>query len=295
MKFIEDLKNLKNLTELETYIRNIFIKDEDERYIPAIIEVGDYTIEEGDDFYLKLVLVHHKVALKKTWLKENLAFSIIDPDSDNESIYNLFVENVITTRKVKGNSLYQLNPLMVSDSIDEYEYDNNFIINSYYNDEYSNIKGIPVLKSSENIKLLVVKDVLSLYLNKLGTNVYPKYKLIAEYEYRTHIKQEYFKAGNFNTECGIHDVLIDEQGMRVMGSVEVEIAESKYDLNKRNVKVVDLAMGAERMHNPKNFDDDRDAGLIIFKKDVIDILKKEYYFYDFLRYLINFRLEIVFL
>lgn len=55
--YLNDIKKLSKIEEIEDYIRNIFIQKRNDRYIPAIINEGKYTIEFGEDFYLKLVEV----------------------------------------------------------------------------------------------------------------------------------------------------------------------------------------------------------------------------------------------
>ena len=284
MKILDDVRKISSLNELEEYIRKLFNNSIDDSYMPAIIDEGNYTSDEGDDFYLKLVLAHQRVSIKKPWLKENLSFGILDPGSEEvncETIYDLFVENVITQRKVKGNNLYQINPLLVNDSVEEYEYDNNSLVNASYHDEYSSIKGIPILKTTNDIKLLVLKDVLFPYLNDTDGNYYPKYKLVAEYEYRTHTTELIDCCnGIIETGYGAHDVLVDKQGTRILGSIEIELNKKKHKKQARSIKVIDLKTGKSKPHNPKNFDDDINAGFVIFKKDILRILKDEYYFYD---------------
>lgn len=288
MKVLNEIKEISNLEELEGYIKGLFIQDKYDRYIPAIINEGIYTVESGESFYLKLVLAHHKVEYKTTWLKRNLEFGLKDPDfrfNENESIYNLFVENVITRRKVKGNYLYQINPNIVGDEIEEYQYDNNIIVNAFYNNEYSNIKGKPVLKIENEKNILMIKDVLLPYLYDVHGNVSPKYKLVAEYEYRTH-NNHFTKltTGILKTSKGIHDVNVNNKSVSIIGSIDVDLIDDGFNIESRDIKVIDLATNEGRRHNPNNFNDDTDAGLVVFDKDVINIIDNYYYVYDLMIY-----------
>ncbi len=280
MKILEQIKEVKTLEELEELIRSLF-KEEDEEYIPAVINEGRFTVEEGEDFYLKLVIAHDKVNLSKTWLKTNMTLGILDPDWDNkEDIYQKLVENIVTRRNVKGHSLYQLNPLLVGEEIEEMEYDNSIVVNAVYKGGYGSGKGQLILKNDEAKGLLVLKKVIEPFLNEAHTNYYPKYKLVAEYEYRTHNKNiENIETNVYHTKEGIHDIVVDDKGMRIIGSIIIGGLQSK-EIEARNIKVVDMGSAAIRSHNPRNYDDDTQAGFVIFKKEVVNILKDEYYIYD---------------
>ena len=169
MSVLEQIKRVNNITELEEWVKALF-EDEEGEYIPALINEGKYTVEEGEDFYLKLVIAHNKVNMSKTWLKMNMSSGLIDPDWDGrESIYQCFIENIITMRNVKGNSLYQLNPLLVSDEVEELEYDNSTLVNAVYKGGYGTGKGELILKSDGNKGLLVLKDRKSTRLNSSHT------------------------------------------------------------------------------------------------------------------------------
>jgi len=286
MKILDDIRKLSSLNEVEEYLKNLFVKNNCTRYIPAIVNEGLFTADSGVDFYLKLILAHHKVKLEKTWLKDNLIFGIYDPDFDGgNSYYDIFVENVITLRKVKGNNLYQINPNITSDSVEEHEYDNNVLVNAYFNSEYSKGKGIPVLTTNDNKNLLVIKDVLFPFLNEISSNNYPKYKLVAEYEYRTHDKQFIgLSSGICHTNAGVHDVYIGEDSIQIKGSIDINLTKENSNQKPRGVHIIDLLTSNVKEHNPRNFNDDLDAGFIIFSKEIINLLKDKYYFYDLMMF-----------
>lgn len=280
---LDRLKTFSNLKQIEGYIQEVYNSSED-RYIPAIINEGSFIESNGEDFYLKLILLHVKTKFKKTWLKENLRFGLSDPDfgSFNNEIdfYDYFIENVITWRKVKGNNLYQLNPNIVSESIEEDEYDNNVMVKAFYFDEYTRVKGKHVLKTEDNKNIFVLKDVLLPYINDLDNNIYPKYVLAVEYEYRTHNKCfGELVSGIHKTNNGTHDLYTDDSSIQLKGSFKIKLCEDNTDLS-RNVDVISLDSLKIREHTPNNLDDDINAGLVIFKKEIINILKADYYFYD---------------
>lgn len=55
MKYLDQIKRTSTISELSQEIASIFKSFEDDDYIPAIIEEGNYTADQGEDFYLKLV------------------------------------------------------------------------------------------------------------------------------------------------------------------------------------------------------------------------------------------------
>lgn len=280
---LDVLKTFSNLEQIEGYIQEVYDSSKD-RYIPAIINEGSFTTDNGEDFYLKLILVHNKTKFKKTWMKQNLIFGLQDPDygtlNKEVDFYDYFVENVITWRKVKGNNLYQLNPNIVSESIEEEEYDNNVLVNALYFDEYTKVNGKNVLNTDDNKNIFVLSDVLLPYINDPDNHIYPKYVLAVEYEYRTHNKCfNDLESGIYETQNGIHDFYTDSNNVQLMGSFKINLYDNNVDL-PRNIHVISLGSLKVREHNPNNLDDDLNAGLVIFNKEIIDILKSDYYFYD---------------
>lgn len=282
---LEKFNEIKNITDICEIVKNIY-KNSKDLYIPAIINQGEFTTEKGEDFYLKLVLAHHQLELSKTWLKSNMVFGIKDPDFEQlNSVYEILTENVITNRKVKGNSLYQLNPNIGNDEIVEYEYDNNIFVNAFYNDEYSNVKGKPVLIQKNDKDIYVNKNVFKSYLNDPDGNTYPKYRLIAEIEYRTHNNNmELLESKIYKFKDCIFDVHTTKDQMQILGSINIGILPEQVKYEGRNIKVISLDTGKVRQHNPRNYDDDMNAGFILFKKEVLDILKEHYYIYHLTMY-----------
>ena len=226
-------------------------------------------------FYLKLVLKHLDLEIDKTWMKGNMEFGLYDPSNEEDSP---LVQNVIVRRKYKSRNLYEVNPLIVNDGMHEYQYENFEYVNSYYNKEYGDFKGIPVLTSDKEVKLLILKDIFEYYINDPEDCHYPKYELVAEFEFRTH------KADFSNIEDGIYKdddyyIKIDKnnQSTYVLGSIKIPFIRIENEI--REIKVIDLLSGRVRKHNPNNYTGDTNEGLIYFKKDIIKKLREKYYFY----------------
>ncbi|MDA2381439.1 hypothetical protein PDN41_06485 [Bacillus cereus] len=281
-KYLNMLKKVSNPKGFFGVIQKIFEDFYVGEYYPAIIEEGKYTRESGTDFYLKLVLKHQSVPINKTWLKNNLIHGISDPyDVGEETVFNndAFIHNVITTRNYKMNSLYQLNPLLVTDAYSEYENKNNIYVNAYFNNEYSTIKGKPVLKELDSGNLGVFKNVFKDFINKPEDNCYPKYELVAEFEYRSHEVHIEEMFGEIKMDMGLIEVESNKNNLYVRGSVKIPYV---FLDNKQgsNIKVIDLFSKRERKHNPNNFNGDSEEGFVCFKKPVVSVLSDYFLFYD---------------
>ncbi|GCL74901.1 hypothetical protein PN4B1_48870 [Paenibacillus naphthalenovorans] len=282
MKYLDQLKRTNTIPKIIQEITSIFKGFEDDDYIPAIIEEGNFTADQGEDFYLKLVLKHQSIEIDGTWLKDNMEFHLEEPTNyDNTKNNSAFIHNVITYRKYKSRNLYQLNPLLVSDEINEYEYINSNYVNAFCNDEYSNVQGLPVLKSTNNLKLLILKKIFNNYINDPKSNIYPKFELVAEFEYRTH--DDHFKKTNsdiYKSSDAYIKIDRGESSVFVLGSIKIPLYKSNSKRKNRNIQVLDLKDLKPRMHNSSHYNGDTIEGFICFKPEVINILKEYYYFYD---------------
>ncbi|MBM7110587.1 hypothetical protein SAM19_03996 [Brevibacillus laterosporus] len=281
-KYLEHLKQIDTLPDLISEIKSIFESFEDDDYIPAIIEEGNFTVEYGEDLYLKLVLKHQTIEINETWLKDNMAFGLNEPTTIRDEVNEAaFIHNIITYRKYKSRNLYQLNPLLSSDQINEYEYTNSDYVNAFFNDEYSNLQGLPVLKSTNDIKLLVLKKVFNSYINDPESNIYPKFELVAEFEYRTHnnhfidLKSEPYKLTD-----AILKVDKADNKIYILGSIKISLSNEEGKGNSRNIQVIDLGELKPRKHNPGHYNGDTIEGFICFKPEVLNVLEEFYYFYD---------------
>lgn len=286
---LERLRLTKSLNELESFVQDLFSNNEIFGYIPAVINQGNFTMDKGEDFYLKLVMCHQKTSINETWIKENMTMGIISPNPNKEkTIYDYLIYNVITHRNVKGGTLYQLNPNIICHEIEEYEYDNNKFVNMFFNDEYSKVKGKPVLVS-KNDDLYIYKNVFKDYLNDPDGFTYPKYKLIAEIEYRTHNNKylDVNQRSEENKRIGdtFFNTFYSKGSMQIKASIDLGTLNTFSDrYSQRNVKVLEFDTLKYRSHNPQNFDGDTNAGFVVFKTDVIETLNEDYYIYDLTMY-----------
>ncbi|GAB3059190.1 hypothetical protein ACFOU0_04750 [Salinicoccus sesuvii] len=278
LHLLKETKNLESIVDIITLIFDEFSTDE---YIPAIIEEGLFTREKGEDFYLKLVVKHQSIPLKSTWLKNNFEFFLEEPKEESINSKNdQFIQNVVTHRNFKSNKLYQLNPLLVTDYITEYEYDNPTHVNTFFNEEYSNLKGKPVFQYIDN-NLMIIKSSLKYYINKTDNNIYPKYELVAEFEYRTHSKHLDYNFKNVQSNNAIVKADINANSMYILGSVTLPINALSIEREAaRNIKVVDLNSSTARSLDSTHYNGDTTEGFVCFQKEVLDKLKIHYYLYD---------------
>jgi hypothetical protein len=280
--YLSQLKKVNTVQELVEEILSVFNDYEGDDYIPAIIEEGTFTVEYGEDLYVKLVLKHQSIKLEKTWLKGNFVFGLEEPKySRSEINQNSFIQNIITYRRYKSRDLYQLNPLLVSNEINEFEYKNSNYVNAFYNDEYSNLQGLPVLKYSSNNNLLVLKKALKNFINEADSNVYPKYELVAEFEYRSHSNHLNIEdSSDYLSERAKINIDKNENTVYILGSIILPVDIKKKVNNIRGIKVIDLKNLKPRAHNNSHFNGDTIEGFVCFKPEVTEVLKNHYYFYD---------------
>lgn len=280
-KYLQQIKQTNSVSSLIKKIISIFKDFDEDDYIPAIIEEGNFTSAQGEDFYLKLVLKHQSIELRTTWLKRNMEFGLEEPTGFGDDVNNgAFIHNVITYRRYKSRSLYQLNPLFVSESINEYENTNSIYVNAFYNDEYSNIQGLPVLKSSNEIKLMVLKKVFKDFINDPNSNIYPKFELVAEFEYRTHNDHFTDTKSIYKTRNSYVKFDKNDNSIFVLGSIKIPFTRGSEKRKSRNIQVIDLTNLNIRKHNFNHYDGDTIEGFVCFRPDVINVLKEFYYFYD---------------
>ncbi|MCM3675034.1 hypothetical protein M3699_14345 [Peribacillus simplex] len=284
--YLGDLMNLRSSTDIVEYIRNIYVGVED-IYIPALISEGNYIRDLEADFYLKLIIKHKEIPIKKTWLLDNLQYSLPTEYSlnelDKEQLYELFTHNLIVYRNHKNSSVYQVNPLMTtSEAYQEHGVKNLRYVEAYFSEEYLQNKGDLVLEYTKKEKdeyLNILKNFLKEFIiykkdEKWGNS----YELIAEFEYRNK-NHNSIKDNYKNTNEGFIEYSHSEKhGLYLRGSIKVPF---EYSIsNKRAIKVIDLGSKHVREHNPENYNGDTEEGFIAFSSDVINILKQDYFFYD---------------
>lgn len=256
-------KTIKNI--LSYYY--LFASKED--YIPAVVNVGNL-FGDGCDLYAKLIFVSKEHEVCRTWMKQNL----IKDTSDG--VFNLIVQY-----NYKFNNIYGINPMLMDETdVVMIEQTNPKIMNLVYDDNESINKKNILIYEDENI--FIYYPMLKKYLDE--------YNLYLEFEYRQFKdgldlgERSYFKtdAGFFDITYNLNDGFIGQNRNLywLRGTIKVKIGDNIPSKNDDEYSVVSLSNGNIRKLNTSNYNDDVDAGLIVFSIDAIDIIKKYYFIYD---------------
>lgn len=160
-------------------------------------------------------------------------------------------------------------------SISEENYRNNGIANLYYCDSYHSENKINVLKN-ENDDIYILKEVLENYVFAQNPSRYGNgdYILSVEFEYRNtnnHIKD----VDNYQDDTSFIDNINKEKKgyLWLIGTIDIPfVIKSEQPLN---IVVNDLK-GNKRTLNENNYNDDTDAGLIVFSEDCFEYLRQRY-------------------
>ena len=152
---------------------------------------------------------------------------------------------------------------------------NNGIANLYYCDSYHSENKINVLKN-ENDDIYILKEVLENYVFAQNPSRYGNgdYILSVEFEYRNtnnHIKD----VDNYQDDTSFIDNINKEKKdyLWLIGTIDIPfVIKSEQPLN---IVVNDLK-GNKRILNENNYNDDTDAGLIVFSEDCFEYLRQRY-------------------
>ncbi len=249
-------------------------------YIPALIEEEDL-FKNKRELYLKLIAVEKDVAINKTWMKDNLS-----QDSSN-GIFNL-----VSAFKYNNNTIYGINPIMWSDyRVSLMEQKNLDVLNMEFIED-NKIKSKKILIKDNNDYMLYYESIRGFLESYNGDG---DYDLYAEIEYRVfnnniNPKQD----GVLRTDNAYIDLVYQyNDGISIANKEKLKLywlrATVKLDKtkllsidksDKLNIKVVDFGSDNIRELNTSNYNDDMNAGLVVFSKDSADVIKKYYYFYD---------------
>ncbi|EOP20073.1 hypothetical protein IIS_06009 [Bacillus cereus VD131] len=283
--YLDKLQKLTSTKDIINFIKSIYESTE-ELYIPALLSEGDFIGEMEADFYVKLVLKHTELTINKTWLMDNFSFNlptfsnIKEPSEENTR--KMFIHNLIVYKNYRNASIYQVNPLLTATELyQENGVKNLKYVEAYFDEEYQNNKGKLVLnynKKENNEYLNILKGFLAEHVVHEEQEWEHPYELVAEFEYRNK-NHSPLEENYTNTNSGFIDYFYREKyGVCFRGSIKIPLKYSQS--NARSVKVIDLHTKQVRKHNPNHFDGDTEEGFVVFSKEVMEILKQDYFFYD---------------
>lgn len=295
------LKGIRNKEELVNLIVSYYIEQIEGNYIPAIIEIGNYISDDEEiDFYSKIVVVDEKVDVDTTWLVNNLTgVSLYTLKEEKEKAFN-----VITQRNYNHKDLYELNPILVNNNIIwEKSITNDVHVNQYienYNgfEELALFKYYKQEKTNETISskyLLINKEALADEIPFETTpHVIKESKIALEFELR--FKDKLLNIEDYEgaipslkaTLGGYLDIVNMDSDKRnsfrkytstsCRGTIVLDFENIEIQNNEKeiDIKVVNLDDMKIRDLNQSNYNDDTNAGLIVFDKKIIPILREEY-------------------
>ena len=280
---LEKLRKCANVEEIVECIKNFYCSYDTDNYIPGIYKEGSFlSIKKEDnngEFYAKLILRPQEIEINQTWLKGNLQYGFIDGSDEREKndISN-YIYNIVVQKNFYRNSIYTLNPYLYNDNnsyIYEKIQDSKNVSNLvYYNPSFSTNEW-PVLISKGEKEILFLKESISDYV-KSEKNHYPQYILSVEFEYRDKINnikdfEKYNKKGCLVTKEGRDDFIW------LLGTIDIDFVVPQ---NKDLDIITNQLNGNIRKINESNWNDDMDAGLIVFNENSLKFLKERYIFIE---------------
>lgn len=284
---IEKLIKCKNEEDFCKELINHYDSLMDKVYMPALIKEGNIFKDGSDgELYGKLILVPKNKKIEKTWMISNFEKTMPVKPSDD------FIYNVLTFKNYKRNDLYDVNPVLYGDHF--------IIVNEQKNDVYSDLildtsdeNEIPVFKNIEigdTSLLMMHSDILSDHVafeDEINYNVKP-FDLYLEFEFQSKIKLK-LKESKGAIKNGYLDVFHTTESMSkitsiTLGTIKIETINKlnpvKIEEEKLNIKTISLDDGSIREINVSNYDDDINAGFVVFSSDGISLLSEDFLFFD---------------
>lgn len=252
--------------------------------IPALINLNDDTEGIEEELYLKLVLVPKNIKVDKTWIKDNLQKSSLIEEYNNFEDISCLCHNIVTQYNYKFNKKYSFNPhLITEDELVFLEQDEGDIAVQVYNLPGNINKPRLLQKEKDNGIVSVYVPALKYLIDFDG--VQGEYDLYADFEYRINKENYTGQTGNFADESGLYDVTHNKNGLNekmfwIIGSRKIQLSHLSTTKKTNDIAVVSLNDNTIRSLNPRNYNDDMDAGLVVFNKTVLKVLKKYYYVFD---------------
>ena len=280
---LDKLRKCNNVEEVIKCIREFYHSYDSSNYIPGIYKEGSFlsTKENYDgEFYAKLILRPDEKNIKQTWMKMKLSYGFIDGSDEREKndISN-YIYNLIVQKNYFRHTVYTLNPYLYNDNesaIYEKTQDNKNVANLVYYDPTFSTNEWPILISNNDDEILILKKSISSFINT-EKNVFPHYVLSVEFEYRDKKHKiddfvEYKKDGCLITKERTNDFIW------LLGTFDIDYITPK----DNDLKIITNQLnGNIRNIDESNWNDDMDAGLIVFDKKCLKYLKERYIFLEF--------------
>ena len=277
---IDNLRKCNTIQEIISTIKEFYKSYDNNNYIPGIYKEGSLlsSSDKYADYYAKLIIrpINHK--LTNSWVKTNLEGNFVDGSSDVDE--SAFIYNLVTMKRYYKNELFTLNPILYNSNeyIFEKIQDNKNVCNLIYFDSTFSTHEWPVLLSNDNDdnNILILKKTISDYVND-KPNIYPHYKLSVEFEYRDkkHIISE--TDNKSSNHYYIYNTTASDR-TNIVGTIDLNFVLPNHNDLDIMVNSID---GRFRKIDESNWNDDMDAGLIVFDHKCLIELKKRYIFVEY--------------
>ncbi len=287
---LNEIKRSNDWRETVESIFEMFYKRCVDERIPALFDLGSIFGEEFqyEELYLKLVLVPKGQEITHTWIKDNLSSSSTYCYSDD---LQSCCHNIIVQFNCNGVQKYGFNPILLSSEELIYcDLGEGDVINQTYN-AYGRINKPRILRKEKGEEKVITLSFLS--IKELLNDTYSdSFDLYADFEYRKRTTDYEGDTGEFDEPDGMYHITYDPDAsllgekydplLWIQGSKKLDIELLKLCLNQdinNNISVISLEHQNMRPLNPKNYNDDTNAGLVPFKKEAITVLRNYYFVY----------------
>lgn len=287
---LNEIKRSNDWRETVQSIFEMFYKRCVDERIPALFDLGSIFGEEFqyEELYLKLVLVPKGRKITNTWIKDNLSSSSTYCYSND---LQSCCHNIIVQFNCNGVQKYGFNPILLSSEELIYcDLGEGEVINQTYN-AYGRINKPRILRKEKSEEKVITLSFLS--IKELLNDTYSdSFDLYADFEYRKRTTDYEGDTGEFDEPDGRYHVTYDPDAsmlgekydplLWIQGSKKLDIELLKLCLNQdinNNISVISLDHQTMRPLNPKNYNDDTNAGLVPFKKEAITVLSNYYFVY----------------
>ena len=287
---LNEIKRSNDWRETVESIFKIFYKRCVDERIPALFDLGSIFGEEFqyEELYLKLVLVPKDQKITRTWIKDNLSSSSTHCYSDDSESC---CHNIIVQFNCNGMQKYGFNPILLSSEELIYcDFGEGDVINQTYNAN-GRINKPCILRKEKGEEKVITLSFLS--IKELLNDVYSNsFDLYADFEYRKRTTDYEGATGEFDEPDGKYYITYNSDSsllgekydplLWIQGSKKLDIELLKLCLNQdidNNISVISLEHQDMRPLNPKNYNDDTNAGLVPFKKEAITVLRNYYFVY----------------
>ena len=262
--------------------------------IPALIDLGSIFDKNSDyeELYVKLVLVPNGEKIQKTWIKDNLSPSSTNVFGDE---FDSRCHNLVVQFNYNGVQKYGFNSILLSsDDMIYVDFNDGEVIHQAYN-AYDRIKKPRILQKENTSEKILTVSFLALE-DLLNEGYDGSFDLYADFEFRKYTDNYQGEVGEFEELDGRYYITYDSNTpvlreenkaplLWIQGSKKLDSVRLKQCLNEETdiaLSVISLDTQKIRPHNPKNYNDDINAGLVPFSYDCIDLLKQYYLVYGLL-------------